>query len=75
MLLPAAVLILLAVSINAVPHIRSIAQANAGLFLNQSGYAQAALDKVAPTVPTELLKESSYSSLISTSLAGLLSRS
>lgn len=72
MLVPPAALIALAICITAVPHLRSIAQNNAGLFLNQSSYAQDVLDKVTPAVPREILNESSSSSFISTTLAGLL---
>lgn len=72
MFVPAAALIALAVCITAIPHLRSIAEDNARLFLNQSSYAQSVLDKVTRIVPTEISRESSSSSLISTSLAGLL---
>lgn len=72
MFLPAATLITLGILIFLVPHIRSSAEAQAKLFTDQSAYAHAVLDNAKIVVPPSEAAESLTSSVVRSSLAGLL---
>jgi len=72
MWLPAAALILLAISLPAIPRVRGLAEANAQTFVNQSSYASTVLDNAEPPPPEMSPAESLSSSILRTSVAGIL---
>jgi len=72
MFVPAAVLILLGVCITAIPQLRSVAQANADSFLNQTAYAREVLNNAQLPAPTLQPSEAITSSIVRSSIAGLM---
>lgn len=72
MWLPAAALILLAIGLTAIPRVRGLAEANAQTFVNQSSYASTVLDNTEPPPPEMRSSESVSSSILRTSVAGIL---
>ncbi|HVN17503.1 MAG TPA: proton-conducting transporter membrane subunit [Dongiaceae bacterium] len=72
MLLPAAALILLGISITAVPGVRSAAEVNAERFVDQSGYAQDVLNNAQTATPEPKPEEPLRSSIVRTGIAGVL---
>lgn len=69
---PAAALILLGICVLAIPRVRGLAEANAQTFMDQSGYAQSVLDNSEPAAPEIAPAESLSSSILRTSIAGVL---
>jgi multicomponent Na+:H+ antiporter subunit D len=72
MWMPAAVLILLGICVLAIPRVRGLAEANAQSFMDQSGYAHSVLDNAEPAAPEIAPDESLASSILRTSVAGVL---
>ncbi|HEV2397584.1 MAG TPA: proton-conducting transporter membrane subunit [Candidatus Sulfotelmatobacter sp.] len=72
MLLPAAALVLLGISLIAVPGIRTLAEVNAERFVDQAGYAQDVLHEAEIPAPEPKPQDPLESSLVRTSIAGLL---
>lgn len=70
MLIPAAALILLGIALVAVPGMRSMAEANATRFVDQTGYVQAVLNNSEPAAPARAPESSLGSSILRTGIAG-----
>src|SRR5579871_3656669 len=72
MFFPAAALILIGISFIAIPSLRSVAEANAARFTDQGNYLQSVLQNVEPPAPREAPSESLASSILRTTVAGIL---
>jgi len=72
MFFPAAALILIGISFIAIPRLRSVAEANAARFTDQGNYLQSVLQNVEPPAPREAPSESLASSILRTTVAGIL---
>ncbi len=72
MLLPAAALVLLGISIVAIPGIRSLVEVNAQRFIDQAGYAQEVLHNAQLPAPEPEREEPLTSSIVRTGIAGAL---
>ena len=72
MFLPAAFLILMGITITAIPHLRSTTEAAANLFTNQSVNTHMVLDNTEPSAPALPPQPVLMSSVIRSSIAGML---
>jgi multicomponent Na+:H+ antiporter subunit D len=72
MFLPAAVLIALGIAICFVPQLRSRADSDGRLFINQSSYSHMVLDSAAEIAPAKAPAGSLASSILRSSIAGVL---
>jgi len=72
MFLPAAALILLGICISGMPQLRSIAHANAELFINQTSYASSVLNNLQLAAPEPIESGPLTASIIRCLTAGLL---
>jgi multicomponent Na+:H+ antiporter subunit D len=72
MLVPAAALILLGIAISGMPQLRSTAEGAASVFTASTQYRQMVLDNAVPAVPAKAPEEPLTSSIVRSSIAGLL---
>src|SRR5579871_4558195 len=72
MLFPAAALVLLGIAISAVPQLRSTAEGAASAFMDTSNYRLTVLDNASPVAPPKPDEEPLTSSIVRSSIAGLL---
>ncbi len=72
MLIPAAALVLLGIGLTAVPGVRSLAEANANRFVEQSRYVDEVLHNARPAMPKFPEESPLTSSIVRTGIAGAL---
>ena len=72
MFIPTAALILLGISVIAIPRLRSAAEARAQFFTDQSSYAHAVLDSAQRAGPVRVPPQPLTSSIVRSSIAGML---